>query len=350
MKYHSTIDLCEVYRVRSHQAILLLITRWLLWVCCSGITAAHAQEPAAEIETILAAIVGVESQVPDNARTAKTLGTERSGSGVVIDSSGLIATIGYLILEAASTQVELNDGTMVPAKVIAYDHDTGFGLLRALQPIAVKPMRLGRSVDLKETDKVLVVSHGGANAVRPATVVSRRTFAGYWEYLLDDAIFTSPPHPVFGGAALIGPEGDLLGIGSLVVGDARPGEDPLPGNMFVPIDRLEPILGDLLTTGRSLRPARPWLGIYAEEYRGYLFVTRVAENSPAAESGIKTNEIITQVAGQSVDSLADFYRKVWALGDAGVDVPITVLRLNQLVDISVASSDRYQWLRLNPSF
>lgn len=307
-----------------------------------------AEDGESKFGNVLEAVVNVRAEIPVTARTADVLGTEREGSGVVIDDKGLILTIGYLILEASRAEVTVAGGRKVPVQILAYDHNSGFGLLRATQPLEVKPMKLGDSSSLQESARVLISGFGGTGAVRPAVVVSRRVFAGYWEYLLDDAIFTSPPYENFGGAALIGPEGELLGIGSLVVGDAMGGERAVPGNMFVPIDTLKPILKDMLATGRSTAPARPWLGIYSEQYRGHVFVTRVADTGPAARAGIRADDIILEVAGNPVTSIEVFYRKLWALGNAGIDVRLTLLRGADLLDITVQSGDRYRWLRLNP--
>jgi len=308
-------------------------------------TAATAQDA---VENILAAVVGVRSEVPAEARTASSLGTERAGSGVVIDSNGLILTIGYLIMEADAVSVQLDEEQQIPADIVAYDYATGFGLIRAREPLNLAPIPMGSATDLERTDQVLVVSFGGDNAVRPAYVVSRRNFAGYWEYLLEDAIFTSPPHPQFGGAALIGPEGKLLGIGSLVVRDALLTRDEnLPGNMFIPIDALQPIFAELLDRGRSSEPSRPWLGIYMEEHRGRLFINRVADDGPAARAGITPDTMILGVAGTPVDSLENFYRELWRQGEPGVEITLNVMpRDGQPTDVVVRSGDRYDWLRL----
>lgn len=325
----------------------LVATLWSfsLMALIGGSTLALAQDT---VDNILAAVVGVRSQVPAQARTARSLGTERAGSGVVIDGNGLILTIGYLIMEAEQVSVELDEEQQVPADIVAYDYATGFGLLRARQPLHRSPMPLGSASDLQRTDQVLVVSHGGENAVRPAYVVSRRNFAGYWEYLLEDAIFTSPPHPQFGGAALIGPDGNLLGIGSLVVRDAlRTQGENLPGNMFVPIDALEPIFAELLDRGRSSEPLRPWLGIYSEEHRGRLFITRVAEDGPAAQAGITPDTMVLGVAGNPVRGLEDFYRQIWAQGGPGTEITLNLLpRGGEPFDVVVQSGDRYDWLQL----
>lgn len=334
--------------VRSRARCLASLVAFAALALFAGIEASAAAESEAKISDVLSAVVGVRTQVPATARTAETLGTERQGSGVVIDDQGLIVTIGYLILEASRAEITLADGKSVPVQIVGYDHNSGFGLLRANRPLDVKPMRLGDSAALQESARVLVSGFGGAEAARPAIVVSRRPFAGYWEYLLEQAIFTSPPYENFGGAALIGPEGELLGIGSLVVGDAMPGERAVPGNMFVPIDTLKPILPDMLKLGHSSAPPRPWLGVYSEEHRRHLFVTRLAAGGPAANAGIQVNDMILKIGDTPVVSMEDFYRKLWATGNAGVEVQLVVLRDAQLLTIKVRSGNRYSWLRLNP--
>ncbi len=298
----------------------------------------------------LDAVVGVHATIPENARTAEVLGTERAGSGVVIGKDGLVVTIGYLIMEAMAAEIMLPGGSIVPAEIVAYDYDSGFGLLRARQPMAIDPIELGDSANLKTNNEVLVAGFGGPRQVIGVTVVSRRDFAGYWEYLLPNAIFTAPPHHSFGGAALIGPDGRLLGIGSLIVGDAAEPETPLPGNMFVPIDALKPIFDDLLRIGRSSAPARPWLGVYTEDHRGHVIVNRVAPEGPAAKAGLARDDIIVAVKGQPVHSVAEFYRKLWALGRAGTRVPLTMLSSRGMTEITVDSGDRYDYLKLKPSY
>ena len=303
----------------------------------------------------LDALVGVRATVPADARTARTLGQERAGSGVVIDDSGLVLTIGYLIMESDGAEILLPGGRSVAAEVAAYDYDSGFGLLRPIAPLDIEPVTLGDSGSLEERDRVLAASfdqgvEGGSVDTTPAIVVSRRDFAGYWEYLLPDAIFTAPPHGGYGGAALFGPEGELLGIGSLFVGDAAGEEQTLPGNMFVPIDALKPIYEDLLRIGRAAGPARPWLGLFGETHRGRVFISRVAPEGPAESAGVETDDIVVAVAGESIADLHDFYRTVWALGDAGVEVPLTLLGRDGLKDLQIRSADRYDYLRLQPTY
>lgn len=302
------------------------------------------------VDDLIAAVVGIHATVPVRARTAGTLGTDRIGSGVLIDSNGLIVTIGYLILEAERVEVLLSDGELVPVEVVAYDYETGFGLLRATAEVEIRPMELGSSTGLKPGEEMLIASFGGSQTIRSAIFAGEREFAGYWEYLLEDALFTVPPYPRFGGAALISQSGKLVGIGSLAVSDAIDGEQLVPGNMFLPIDRLKSVLGDLLTDGRSSGPQKPWLGIYTEEVGGRLLVRRVADDGPAMRAGIEPGDIIAATGGKPIVSMADFYRKVWAQGVPGDVIPITVIKGTDTFELNIRSGDRYQWLRFQHSY
>lgn len=313
-------------------------------------TDARSPNARTTTQSVFHSIVRVTTRIPASARTAATLGRERDGSGVVIDANGLVLTIGYVMLEAEEAFIGLADGSKIPASLIAYDYDTGFGLLRATKPLGVKPIELGDSAALAAKDRVMVSSFGGQTMAMPAFVVSRRPFAGYWEYLLDNAIFTAPPHPAFGGAALLSGDGKLVGIGSLVIPDAAGPRIALPGNMFIPINRLKPILADLLDKGRAAAPRRPWLGMFSQEIQGKLFVTRVSPDGPAQAAGIRSGDLVVGVAGQPFKNLADFYRKVWSLGTPGVVVPLNVLRGTAVTPISIKSGDRYRWLKLDRSY
>src|SRR6266576_1614624 len=275
-----------------------------------GASAALAQNT--RVEELVSAVVRIKTHINPEGRTVEGLGREREGSGIVIDSNGLVLTIGYLMVEAYAAEVVDNNGHTVPADVVGYDHESGFGLLRAIEPLKHKPMPLGKSADVKEGDPVLIASFGGPAMVAGAYVVGKREFAGSWEYLLDEAFFTAPPHPAWSGAALINREGKLVGVGSLIVGDAVGGSDKAPGNMFVPIDRLSPILGDLIASGRTPGPGRPWLGLTTDELRGRLFVSRITPGGPAEKAGIKRGDVVVGVNGEQPKNLAEFYRKVWA--------------------------------------
>lgn len=301
-------------------------------------------------EDSLRSIVQINAFIPNDARTAESLGTEREGTGVVIDDSGLVVTIGYLILEAIEVTIESPSGQTVPATIVAYDHESGFGLIRASEPLKVTPIELGNSSALTSMQPLLVVSQAGRLDAVGVYLVDRRDFAGYWEYLLENALFTAPPHASFGGAALIDQDGLLVGIGSLFVNDAAFQDGPIPGNMFLPIDLLKPIMGDLLSRGRRADPARPWLGLSMEEHRGRVFVTRVAPDGPGEAAGIQPNDLILGIDGVPVGGLADLYRKLWSRGDAGIEVPLDVLHGIEVKPTIVESADRYRYLRLNPSY
>jgi len=316
--------------------------RALMGILALAACGALAQAPKPE-ET-LSAMVSVAAKIPPGARSAETLGQQRAGNGVLI-RDGYILTIGYLVVEAESIQVTGSEGKTVPATLAGYDHATGFGLLKLAAPLAGKPLALGSSAALAERDPALVAGGGGPADVAIVHVVSRRPFSGNWEYLLDSAIYTYPAVRGWSGAALIGAKGELLGIGSLIVPDAGGPGTQSPGNMFVPIDLLKPILDDLVAKGRRSSPPRPWLGVNTDEVRGRLFVSRLSPEGPGERAGLQKDDIVVAVGGEAVSSLADFYRKVWGRGAAGVDVPLKVLRGSQLTDVTVRSMDRVQYFR-----
>lgn len=318
-------------------------------VALAGTPAAQPELPKSA-EELVSAVVQLKTVIHPDGRTVKGLGRERAGSGIVIDANGLILTIGYLMVEAQSVEVVTNSGRTVAADVVGYDHDTGLGLLRALEPLKVKPLPLGRSAELKENDQVLAVSAGGSTGLAPGIVVSRREFAASWEYLVDNAIFVAPAHADWSGAALITREARLVGVGSLVVGDASGTGVNMPGNMYVPIDLLPPIMADLLSKGRVGGAGRPWLGLNAEDVRGRIFVGRVTAGGPAQQAGLSANDIVVGVNGAQPRSLGDFYRKVWALGAAGVMVPLDVLQGTRVHRIDVKSINRHDHLRLKSTF
>ena len=318
---------------------------WLPAVALLLAASAFAQER--KPEDVLSAIVGVQAKIQAEARSAATLGQNRQGSGTLI-REGLVLTIGYLVIEAESIQVTNGEGRTVPATLAGYDHASGFGLLKLAAPLAGKPMPLGDAAALEERDQAIV-----ANATANPSlvhVVSRRLFTGNWEYLLDAAIFTSPPVMDWSGAALIGPRGELLGIGSLIVPDAGEPGTQSPGNMFVPVDLLKPILDDLVARGRRNGPARPWLGVNTDEVRGRLFVGRVSPDSPAARAGLKSGDIVLAVGGEEVATLADFYRRIWASGAAGAAVRIKVLQGASVRDVTVRSIDRVDYFRPSKTY
>ena len=318
---------------------------------CLGAPAAVAAEAAseapapgtrAELTVDSLSVVKVRAKAVANARTMRSLGNHREGTGVVIDSEGLVLTIGYLIVEAESVELSTADGRAFPATVIGYDNATGFGLLKALRPLPIRPVQFGQSATIAEREMVLIV---GFDGVAPAYVVSRRPFIGYWEYLLDDAIYTAPATVNWSGAALLNREGKLLGIGSLVVGDSMGTRSQVPGNLFVPIDLLKPLLGDLIANGKPAGRARPWIGINSQEVQGNVIVTRVSPEGPAEEANIRTGDVIVGVNGQNIQGQADFYLKLWKSGAAGVDIPLDVLRSGKVEKITVKSIDRDAYYR-----
>lgn len=319
-----------------------------LLACAAFATPASAQ-PLSPDE-IAASVVRIKTFINPDARTTQNLGREREGNGVVIDANGLVLTIGYLMVEAYAAEVRTNDGRTLPANIVGYDHETGFGLLQTIAPIKTKPLALGRSSEVKERDGVIIAGAGGVQRLAPARIAKLREFAGSWEYLLDQAIFTTPPYSEWSGAALVSREGKLIGIGSLIVTDVGGDGSGIPGNMFVPIDLLPPILADLIADGRTSAAPRPWLGMSINEVAGQLIVGQVSPQGPAEKAGIRKGDIVTEIAGATPRSLADFYRKVRALGSAGTNVPVEIERGGANAHYDLKSMNRLDHLKLKSTF
>ena len=297
-----------------------------------------------DLDSALDAVVQLRSEIPDDAFTASILGTERVGNGVVIRDDGLVLTIGYLITEARSIWLTTNSGLAVAGYALAYDQATGFGLVQSLGRLGVPALPRGSATSCAVGDDVIVIGHGGRAHALKAKIIAKREFAGYWEYVVDEALFTAPAHPQWGGTAIVGSDGRLLGIGSLLVEEVLDGKQA-QGNMIVPIDLLEPILDDMMKLGRSSHAPRPWLGMYATEASGQIVVGGVAKDGPAHRTGVRQGDMVLEVAGQRISSLADLFRRIWRLGAAGTEIPLTLAREGSLLDVRLQSVDRNDFLK-----
>jgi S1-C subfamily serine protease len=303
----------------------------------------RAEDYGYDLERALSAVVGLHSIIPPDGFTAETLGVERAGNGVLIDD-GLVLTIGYLITEAATVWLHRDDGHVVEGHVLGFDQETGFGLVQALGKVDRPALPIGSSQAAAIGERVVIGGAGGRTRSLAGRIAAKQEFAGYWEYLLDEAIFTSPAHPNWGGTALISSKGELIGIGSLQLERAHEGKNEHL-NMIVPIDLLKPILDDLRKFGRVNKPARPWLGLYSTEVEDKIVAVGIAPKGPAARAELKTGDVILAIKGETISTLAAFYRKVWALGQAGVEVPLTLYRDGVTFDVRVNSSDRQKFLK-----
>lgn len=298
-----------------------------------------------DLDAALSAVVSLRSRVPADAFTAEVLGCERSGNGVVIDEKGIVLTIGYLITEAEEIWLTTNSGHVVAGHPLAFDQVTGFGLVQALGKLDLPALSLGQTRDAKIGTRVIAAGAGGAPHSLTAFIAGKQEFAGHWEYVLDEALFTVPAHPFWGGTGLIGPKGDLLGIGSLQLQQSREDGSNVPLNMYVPIDILKPILPDMVKFGRPNRPPRPWLGLYATEVDDHIVIAGISGRGPAARADLRQGDIVLTVGGAEVDSLANLFRRIWSLGDAGVEVPMTVARDGAAIELKVPSGDRNSFLK-----
>lgn len=305
----------------------------------------NPEEYSFDMDAALACVVSLRSQIPEDALTASVLGTERAGHGVVIADDGLVVTIGYLITEAESLWITTNAGVTVPGHVVGYDQETGFALVQALQPMGSPSMALGDSGAIQVSDELITAGYGGLDHAIKTILIAKREFAGYWEYVLDEALFTAPPHPNWGGAALISEDGELLGIGSLLVQQIGEGGQQSGANMIIPIDLLKPILDDLRMYGKRNGATRPWMGFLVQEVSHHLVVSGIYDDCPADVAGLQVGDVIREVEGEPISGLAELFRRIWRTGEAGVDISLTIMRHRESMSITVHSADRDSCLK-----
>ncbi len=296
-----------------------------------------------DLDWTLSSTVALRAHVPEDAFTAQTLGTLRIGHGVSIGDD-LVLTVGYLVTEAEQIWMQTHEGKVVAGHVMGFDGASGLGLIKALGRLGVPALTMGDSREVMVGDKVIVGGGGMARRSIAGQLIARHEFAGYWEYVLEDAMFTAPAHPLWSGAALIGPTGKLVGIGSLQMLREGPGGKASPINMMIPVELLAPVLESLKAGGQGL-DARPWLGVLAEEISGRVVVVGASKNGPADRADLSQGDMVLAVAGDDVSTLAEFYRAIWALGPAGVDVPLTLARDGDVFQVTVRSRDRKAFLK-----
>jgi len=292
-----------------------------------------------DILNVYKSVVKIDSIIPPDARTAQSLGTVRGGNGVVIDDKHIL-TIGYIVVEAETITITLPDGKKFPGELIGYDHTTGFGILRTIIQSNLTPLKLGNSDQLTKEDFLYVLPYLTEGRPSAVKMVSRRSFAGWWEYFLDKPIYTYPANSSFAGSALINEYGEVLGIGSLYVGDAAATGISSPGNMFVPINDLKPILDDLIENGRRTKDIKPYMGLTSSDNTGQVKITRVNDNGPAAKAGFSVNDTILAVNNEKINNIEDFYKVVWSFGGPGTKLQFDIERNQEKLNIELTTMDR----------
>ena len=319
-----------------------VISHICLFVLLSILSGHAATESPRTAHSFYDSVVDIYAKIPPEARTASSLGQERAGTGVVIDG-GYILTIGYLVIEASEIKIGLSNGQTVPGTLVGCDHTTGFGILKSVVPIALTELTLGDSDKIQVDESLLILPSPQQGFSSLAQMVSRRPFAGWWEYYLEDSIYTFPTNQAWAGAPLVNAEGEILGIGSLFVADAVSQGVMSPGNLFVPINLLKPILAELTEFGRRKTNIKPYLGLSSDDSSGQVVITRVNEGGPSDKVGILAQDIITHVNQTPVTTLKDFYEAVWGSGESGSIVSLEISRAGQDMSVRVQTVDRMDY-------
>ncbi len=301
-----------------------------------------------KIERFYESIVSVRSIVPPEARSAASLGVEREGNGVAIDENHIL-TIGYIVIESESIEIGLSDGRRLPAKLVGYDHTSGFGIIKSVVPLRMPSLQLGNSDNINAEQDLLILPSPNRGAGSIVRSVSRRPFTGWWEYFVERPIYTTPPNGLWAGAPILNENGEVLGIGSLFVSESVSGIFS-PGNMSVPINLLKPILGDLISSGRRKSKIQPFLGISSDDSNDQVIVTRVSKDGPAFQAGMRSQDVIMTINGSQVSNLKSFYEKIWESGEAGVTIELTVVRSGSIKKFSVKTVDRMDYFLKPQSF
>ena len=300
------------------------------------------------IERFYKSIVSVRSTVPAEARTASSLGVRREGNGVAINENHIL-TIGYIVIESESIEIGLSDGRRLPAKLVGYDHTSGFGIIKSVIPLKMPHLQLGNSDNINSEQDLLILPSPNRGAGSIVRSVSRRPFTGWWEYFVENPIYTTPANGLWAGAPILTENGEIVGIGSLFVSESVPGV-PSPGNMSVPINLLKPILEDLISSGRRKSKVQPYLGISSDDSNDQVIVTRVSDAGPAFQAGIKPQDVIMAINGSQVSNLKSFYQKLWKSGEAGITIELSVLRKGTIMNFKVKTVDRLDYFFKPQSF
>ncbi len=270
--------------------------------------------------------------------TAGVLGCEREGHGIRVSENGLVLTIGYVISEASTIWLIDSSNNAIEGHVVGYDQASGFGLVQALGRLSGTVLGLGDSDEVVPGRQMVLAGAGGADSAVDVTIAEVREFAGYWEYLLDGAIFTEPAHPEWGGTALLGEDGRVYGVGSLILQSEL--ESVPARNMVIPINKFTAVRDDLVALGRSRAAPRPWLGWYVQDSAQGPVVIGLVADGPSMAAGIKAGDRVVAINGRRISSLSNMYSEIWNSGDAGTTLDAAISRDGDIRIVSIESIDR----------
>lgn len=292
------------------------------------------------LEYVVPATVSIRSVTPQRHPSARLLGTERMGSGAIIDAEGHILTVGYVVMGARTIEVTLPDQQQFPATLVCQDFESGIAILQT--PARDLPtVPLGHSSSLKEGDKVIIVAATDQTQrmASPGFISALRPFEAYWEYMLDQAILTTAMNPGFGGGPLLDSLGQMIGVLSLNLNSTK------EMTLAIPIDLFHRVKEGVFTFGSITdRRPRPWVGMYSEPVEGGVAVIGLIPNGPASRAGMEVKDVILEVNNAEATGRRELYELMWR-NRAGDELTFTVQRGEEVLDIRVTSMDRAEFYR-----
>jgi S1-C subfamily serine protease len=287
------------------------------------------------VKHLLSSVVHIHTEVPSAHPSTRILGDERMGTGTVVDPSGLILTVNYVVMGGETIQVTLARGRALRAEIVAQDFEVGLALLRVKrQGLPAAPVTASES--LTRGDPVFALGSTGPRERRVAggLVTYLGEFEAYWEYLLDRGIVSSAANPGFGGGPLFTLSGKMVGVVSLNLNEiAR-------SSLAIPVECYLRNQEEFVRFGRVVsRPQRAWLGVFAHVLEEGVVVAGLVPNGPGARSGIQEGDLIVSLDAREVPTRKDLYLSLWRHAP-GEKMTLEVMRDNQVRRLSVTAGDR----------
>jgi len=285
------------------------------------------------IERVLPATVHIEARIPETHPSTRILGSERMGSGTIIDAAGLVLTVNYVVLGAEQVKVTMIDQRAYVAEVVRTDFASGLALVRIPEE-RLTALTLRHTSDVALGEECFVVASVGEGSARIANgaISYLGPFDANWEYVLERAIMTTAMNPGLGGGPLCDPLGRVLGVVSLNLNEIG------RFSLAVPSDYYLDARDDFVDGRRPAVGARAWLGLFCYSVKEHVVIQGLLPGGPGEQAGLKAGDVILAIDGEDVGDRRSLYRRLWT-HPAGDPVTLKIFRGRETKTVTVASGD-----------